>query len=690
VVVGEEQRLAELEGRAEELEARLQSVERDLRLLVGLRRPAPRVAPPPVPARAPEPLPEWVAVEEAPAAPPRRGADLEELVGGRLLAGVGAVAVVAGLALLLALGISRGWIGEEARTLAAGVFSLALLGAGAWLHERRGRTQAARATAATGVCGLFMSLTVAAPVYALIPTAAGLGLAFAVGALATWLAVRWSSRLVGALGIAGAVLAPVLVQAPASAGTTAFEAIAVGSAVTVLLRERWDWLGLAVFALSAPQWLVWLFDEHSPWAVLLVLSAFGALYALAALGFELRAGADARLRPAPAFLVGASALTLAVAGWLRLKGLGHHDLAIAWLAALGAAHLGGGLAAYRARRVSQEIALLGFVLAAVLVDVAFSLTVGGVARCGGFALAAVGYAALVRRRGGRESLLAQLGLGGHVAIAAMQALHDVDASQLLAPGAAPAAVGGLVAVAAACLVSARLAEAGQAAWRVALDATGLVAVGVVALLTLDGPALTIAWAAEAVALARIAAQRDDAVARVAAVAHLLAAAVFALADQAQPAGLVDGTTALGAAALGVGAVAAACLLVAMQLRRDDPLVRGLLVAAPLAMLYLTSLAVVALAPAPADGGVVQQGQLELSALWGLAGVGGLVLGLRRRVRALRLGALGLLGLTAAKVFLYDLAALTSVYRVGSFLALGLLLLAGALAYQRMRPEDRDA
>ena len=35
--------------------------------------------------------------------------------------------------------------------------------------------------------------------------------------------------------------------------------------------------------------------------------------------------------------------------------------------------------------------------------------------------------------------------------------------------------------------------------------------------------------------------------------------------------------------------------------------------------------------------------------------------------------------------MYDLASLTSVYRVGSFLALGILLLTGALAYQRMRP-----
>ena len=39
----------------------------------------------------------------------------------------------------------------------------------------------------------------------------------------------------------------------------------------------------------------------------------------------------------------------------------------------------------------------------------------------------------------------------------------------------------------------------------------------------------------------------------------------------------------------------------------------------------------------------------------------------------------------AKVFLYDLATLTAMARVASFLALGLLLLAGAFAWQKIRP-----
>jgi uncharacterized membrane protein len=606
--------------------------------------------------------------------------DLEELIGGRVLAWVGGAAVVAGLALLLALGISQGWIGEGARTLLAAGLSLALLGAGVWLQERRGRAQAARAAAATGICGLFMTATVATAVYHLAPAPAGLSLAFAIGATATLLALRWASPVVGALGIAGAVFAPVLVGAT---GTTAlaFEAIAVAGAVAVLVHARWEWLALTVFVLSAPQWLHWLFDSRSPAGVIAVLCGFGALYAAAALGFEIRQPSE-RLRASSALLLALSALTIAIAGWLRLGDLGHHDLAIAWLAFLAGVHLVAGLAAHRSTRISADTALVALTLAVLLADAGFALAVGGPVRTAGFAAGGVVLALLGRRRDDAEGLLARCGLGGHIAVSAVQALHDATSAT------APAAVGGLVAIAAACLVSARLAQDGHHGLRVALDTLGLGALAGIGALTLDGPALTVAWAAQAVALARIGARHRDQVARGASVVHLLGAGLFALADQAPPSALVDGSTSLDAAMLGAGAIAVATALSALALGADDPLRRVLALVAPGVALYAASVAVVSLSPAPADGGAIQQGQLQLSALWSITGVAGLIAGLRLNDRGARLGAFGLLGLAAGKVFLYDLAALTSVYRVGSFLALGLLLLVAAGAYQRMRPQVR--
>jgi uncharacterized membrane protein len=85
----------------------------------------------------------------------------------------------------------------------------------------------------------------------------------------------------------------------------------------------------------------------------------------------------------------------------------------------------------------------------------------------------------------------------------------------------------------------------------------------------------------------------------------------------------------------------------------------------------------------ADGGARQQGQALVSALWGVCGISALWAGLWRDHRLVRLAGLGLLCLAASKVFLYDLSALSSVYRVASFVVLGLLLLGAAFVHQRL-------
>jgi uncharacterized membrane protein len=100
-----------------------------------------------------------------------------------------------------------------------------------------------------------------------------------------------------------------------------------------------------------------------------------------------------------------------------------------------------------------------------------------------------------------------------------------------------------------------------------------------------------------------------------------------------------------------------------------------------ALVYLASIAVVDRA------GAGQPGQIALSALWSVAGLGLLVFGLVRDARSLRSGGVALLCLAVTKVFVYDLSRLASGYRVVSFLALGMLLLMGAFAYQRKRRLD---
>jgi hypothetical protein len=88
----------------------------------------------------------------------------------------------------------------------------------------------------------------------------------------------------------------------------------------------------------------------------------------------------------------------------------------------------------------------------------------------------------------------------------------------------------------------------------------------------------------------------------------------------------------------------------------------------------------------------QHGQTLVSSFWGGLGLVALYAGLRRPRRALRYGGFALFGLSLAKLFLYDLAALSSITRARSFLAVGAVLLLGGFFYQRLSSdlEERPA
>jgi hypothetical protein len=167
-----EDRIAALEARAEHLEARLRRLESrpiEAPSAAWARRPKAIAAPAAVSAGDAAPgAPPAVTSPRAPAPPPldpgRPAVGLEDFVGGRLLAWLGGVAVVVGLAFLLTVAVSRGWLGEGARTLLAGALSAALLAVGARLRERRGRNDAALAAAAAPAA---LALVVAVVVWAL-------------------------------------------------------------------------------------------------------------------------------------------------------------------------------------------------------------------------------------------------------------------------------------------------------------------------------------------------------------------------------------------------------------------------------------------------------------------------------------------------------------------------------------------
>lgn len=77
-------------------------------------------------------------------------------------------------------------------------------------------------------------------------------------------------------------------------------------------------------------------------------------------------------------------------------------------------------------------------------------------------------------------------------------------------------------------------------------------------------------------------------------------------------------------------------------------------------------------------------QLSLSVLWALYASLLTGVGIYKRLRGARVLGILLLGATVLKVFLIDLSALQTVYRIVSFIVLGLLLLAVSYSYNRFK------
>jgi uncharacterized membrane protein len=518
----------------------------------------------------------------APGQPRRRDVDLEELLGGRLLAWVGGLAILLGIVFFVAMAVRRGWIGEEMRVVLAFLGSGALVGVGLYLFISQGRTQASLAAVASGLAGLYASDVAATRLYDLVSPVVGLFCAGVIGVLGTAIAVRWRTELVGAIGILGALASPILVQAETSGTTVAFMAIALMAAVGVLLWQRWDWLAAGAFVLSAPQLVVWLEDTYEDrlGLTLGVLALFWALYVVAAIGYELRVPV-ATLRASSAMLLLANALLVAGGGWVMLNESDHENAATAWVVVAAAAYVLLGGFGFR-QRMSREIA----------------------------------------------AMVVAVGIG-----------------------------------------------------------LSAVALG----LALDGPALVIGWCVEAAVLAWVASSTRERRAVIGTVAFLSLAGGHILTVEAPLDSLYQGVDDLAEAGIALLAFAAAALVSSRFVTEQTTLgalggLRPLLqAAAAVALVYLGSVAIVDLtreAETAAEPG--QTPQVLLSAFWALVGFGSLLFGLLRDDRRFRIAGFALLTAAIAKVFLFDLSTLESIYRVLSFIALGLLLLAAAFAYQRIR------
>jgi uncharacterized membrane protein len=232
-------------------------------------------------------------------------------------------------------------------------------------------------------------------------------------------------------------------------------------------------------------------------------------------------------------------------------------------------------------------------------------------------------------------------------------------------------------------------------------------------LLLSGTWLVLAFAAAATALVALADQSEERRLQVGSAAFLVTAILHTLAIEAPPADLFEANphpeNGVPALLFCIGALVVFAVLTrgrpeplrpgagtleewGYALHEGFPIWRATSFAlAGLLAIYAGSLAILGLAEAVGDAGVAtnfQRGHSGVSAFWGTIGLVALYLGLRRGDRWLRVGGLALFALALAKLFLYDLAFLSSITRAISFLAVGAVLLVAGFLVQRLG-ERRD-
>ena len=77
-------------------------------------------------------------------------------------------------------------------------------------------------------------------------------------------------------------------------------------------------------------------------------------------------------------------------------------------------------------------------------------------------------------------------------------------------------------------------------------------------------------------------------------------------------------------------------------------------------------------------------KLGLSILWGTYALFVIILGIWKKNKYLRIGAIGLFGITLIKLFLYDIAYLTTIAKTIVFVSLGVLLLIISFLYNKYK------
>jgi len=241
-----------------DLKRRIAALESELERAAGVKLPIPsppvvKEAPAPAVAESvelslhadPHLIPQQARTASPPpsAAPSRTREEWEAFVGGKLLNRIGAFALILGVGFSLKYAFDNDWISESLRVIVGAVAGLACL-AGAYRTHAKGFQIFAQGLVGAGIAILYLSTYAAFNYYQLVPQTLAFVLMSVVTILALGQGLLYNSFAVALLGWAGAFLTPTLLSTGTNNEIGLFSYLALAN------------IGLLAVLFRSPKWYV--------------------------------------------------------------------------------------------------------------------------------------------------------------------------------------------------------------------------------------------------------------------------------------------------------------------------------------------------------------------------------------------------------------------------------------------------
>ena len=688
---------------------RLSAIELRLGLPAGGQptRPRPQSVPPsstqPAAAQASTPGLETAGAPSRPAGPSLldtiAGWNWEWLLGGNWLAKIGIVALIIGVGFFLQLAIDNNWISETGRVVLGLVVGIALLAGGEY-WQRKYPIWAQPLTGG-GIAILYLSIFAAFALYGLIDSIPAFALFFLVTLTAAGLALKYEAMAVAILGIIGGFATPLFLSEDLPDGRLLLTYVLVLDLGVLALAtfRNWRWFTLLSLLGSLGLYWFWL-DELDPGLLLaqVGLTVIFLIFVGATTLFHIlwrRAPATTDL----ALMVLNAATYFGISYGLLFEELRPWIGGFTVLLALTYGLLGFGILARGREVVYLSFFALG--IAVVFLTIAIPVQLGGPWISVAWAAEGTVLIWLSFRLG-----MFQLRYFGAAVFAVFAAwLLAIDTSEALEAISWPSwnvyiptyAMAVAITYLAAYLIyrNKQLLQPQEKWLFPAFLVAGSLFLTVAFGTLVAGHWLAVAWAVEGLTLLWLSFRLVLPELRFCGMAVILAMTVRLLAFDTFDFDLATFQPVINLRFLGFGVGIAAIYLGAYFLWRWRD--RLLEVEAKLALaiflvgasfLTLWVLSAEALTSVDSDLFNVSRSiadnvkSLSLSILWAVYAAVLIVLGILKQWRWVRLGGLTLLAVPVLKLFLVDSFDLEEGYRVGAFVALGALLVAGGFLYQR--------